>query len=443
MASVGTTAGVAGNVNEAMKIIFQDPISENFVQDSELLDMFQQDTRVFETVGGRYIELAHYFELPAGVGARKLEGDYIPVPDGPVIKNSQIFLKKIEGVVEMSGDTMRRVRTNEGAFLDWAERALPDLVTRVNNELDRMLVGFGPGALARVNEAVPTSPVLIDSPFGLTTPALTKAWINFLEGMRVVFGPNIDGTGLRVNGGATPYAAQVTDVNPDTGEITVVLPSDIADNDFIFTGDAAGQSVQASGVDREIMGLLGMVDDGTVLATFQGLARASYRKWNSIIVDAATEGSADGELSELTLTVADNRVRQRGGGKPDTIVTSVEGLISYWQSLVTDRVLNDPRSFTGGKSRVNVILGDRSLELRSVRKMPPELTFMCQKDTFKRWHNAGWEWDDKTGAIWNRVTDATGRMDAFYAVGHIVLQTGNVAPRKNVRIQNLDLAAYV
>jgi hypothetical protein len=55
----------------------------------------------------------------------------------------------------------------------------------------------------------------------------------------------------------------------------------------------------------------------------------------------------------------------------------------------------------------------------------------------KRWHNAGFFWDDTTGSIWNRVTDSTGRKDAYYATGVIVFQTGCLAPRHNARIINL------
>jgi hypothetical protein len=41
----------------------------------------------------------------------------------------------------MTGDTMRRVRSSEGAFLNWADRALPDLVVRLVNTIDRMAIG--------------------------------------------------------------------------------------------------------------------------------------------------------------------------------------------------------------------------------------------------------------------------------------------------------------
>ncbi len=442
MAEVGTTAGVDYNVNEAMKIIFEEPLTNSIVQDSELLDCFEQDmdVAVSETTGGRYIELAHYFSLPSGVGARALEGDYIPVPNGPVIKNSQIWLKKIEGVVQMSGDTMRRVKRGEGAFVNWAQRHLPDLKLHVDHEIDRMLLGFGAGIKARVNDADPDAGaktyITIDAALGVT--GLEDAWLMFMEGESIVFAAAADGTTPR----ATTGARTIVDIDPDLLrlELNSVVGTDVADDDFIFAGDAAGASYQNSGVDREIMGLLGMVDNGDILASFQGLTRADYRPWRSQVVD----GSAapwSGQLTEDLLTKADDDTYIRAKGVCDVILTSRGGVRNFWRNLKDDKRLNDPRAYTGGKSSVGIILGDRTVELKVIRKMPSSLVFGLQKDTFKHWRNTGWEWDDLTGSIWNRVTDGTGRKDSFYAVGHIVMQTGGIAPHKSFKITGIDATA--
>lgn len=445
-ASVGTTSGVVGNVNEAMKIIFQEPLTNSIVSDSELLDIFEQDmnVEVNQTEGGRYIELAHYFQLPSGVGARQLEGDYIPVPHGPVIKNSQIYLKKIEGTVQMTGDTMRRVRQGEGAFVTWASRALPDLVERVDHELDRMLLGYGAGIRARVDDADPDDgdkTIGIDAAMGLTeggTP-LEDAWLQFMEQEFIRFGPNADATSQRDSG----QEYRITDVNPDGNGGTGTLELDqepsanVADNDYIFGGDSAGHSGQASGTDREIMGLWGMVDDGTVLSSFQGLTRADYRPWRAQVIDGSA-APYNGELTEGLLTKADDQVAVRADGEIDTIVLSRTAARNFWDNLKTDKRLIDPRSYQGGKSMLHMIFGDRDVELRVVRKMPGSVCFGLQSDTFKQWRNTGWEWDDLTGSIWNRVTDSTGRKDDFYAVGHLVMQTGCIAPHKNFKINNLS-----
>lgn len=426
------------DLNEAMKIIFEDSVFDNTVHDSELMDQFEMDDRVMveETTGGRYIETAQYFQLPAGVRS-VASGDYIPVPDGPVIKNSRVYLKKIQGVVEMLGDVMRRVRTNEGAFLDWGERALPDLVSRLNDTMDRQMLGFGSGILARVSSADSGAgtTINIDRSFGVS--GLTDAFLNFLEGKRVVFSVAADGDPLR-NAGAG-QSAQVTDATD--GQIVVdARPTGVVTDDYIFDGDDIGSAIpESGGEDREFMGLLGMVDDGNVLATFQNLVRANWRKWQSIVINASTDaGGYNGELSEDLLAYADDQTFVLGGGKINLFVTNRAANRQYWRKLRGDRTMNDPRgSFTGGLARTSIILGDREIPIKVARKMPPQLAFGLQTNTFKRWQLGRWEWDDTTGSIWNRATDATGRKDAYYAVGHLYIQMGCFAPRKNFRIDAL------
>jgi len=454
-AGVTTTTlnpGGASDINQALKIFFNEPVAEDIVYDSELLSLFEEDNNVKqdETTGGRYIETAQYFQLPAGVGARA-ENEYIPVPDGPVIQNSRVFLKKIQGVLEMTGDVMRRVKGDLGAYLNWAERAMPDLVKRVDHEIDRMLLGYGNGALARVNALPDGTHIDVDRSFGITGAG--PAWLNFLEGMRIVASVNANGTPLR-NAGAS-QSAQVLAVNPSLG-VAGRLTTDanqaaLVANDYIFPGDAAGASTQdATGTDREVEGLFGMVDDGTILATFQNLARGTFILWQSVMVDASAVPFQQ-VVTEDVLVFADDITFLRGMGKPDAIITSRSGARGYWKSLKGDRVINVGTSGQGtdyrggfgegadrpGKFGLSVLLGDRAVPLKAVRKCPETVTFGLQLDTFKRWTLGGWQWDDTTGAVWNRVTDATGRKDAYFAVGNMYMQMGNLAPRKNFRINNL------
>ena len=445
---VTTTAfapGAASDINEALKIFFNDPVIYNVVSDSELLGLFQEDNNVKhdETTGGRYIETAQYFVLPAGVGARA-EGEYIPVPDGPVIKNSRVYLKKIQGTVEMTGDVMRRVKGDMGAYLNWMERALPDLVTRLNNELDRMMLGYGNGAKGRV-VSVAGAVVTVDRAFGVSIGGapLTDTFLEFLEGERIVASANANGTPLKTPGAG--QSGRIVDINPALEPVSSAItfdavPAGWAAGDYLFAGDPSGASTQdAVGADREVMGLLGMVDDGTVLATFQNLLRATYRLWNSVAIDVSV-APYSGVFNEEVITFGDDQCFVLGGGKIDAIVCSRSAARSLWKSLKTDRVLNDPRSYTGGKKGISILLGDREVTLKVCRKCSPEVAFGLTREFFKRWTLGGWVWDDTPGAIWNRVTDAVGRKDSFYAVGNLYLQMGNLAPRKNVRWQKIARA---
>jgi len=436
-------------ITEAMKIIFSDPLIVNIVEDSELLSIFQTDMNVSvdDTTGGRFIEMAHYFQLPAGVGARG-ENEYIPEADDPIFVNSRLFLRKIQGTVEMTGDTMRRVIGDEGSFINYMERALPDLVTRLVNEIDRMYIGFGAGIKARAElTPVKTSVTTVDiqTNRSLGVDGFTDSFLQFMEGERIVFDTAADGQTLITGGG--DRSLQVSDIDEDNNVIeftglealidaVVAAGADI----YLFPGDEAGASSQnAGGTDREIAGLMAGADDGGIISNYNNISRTgpNSRLWKSIIIDGSDAGWG-GQLTEELLSFADDEVAVKGAGKIDTVVASRSAARGYWQSLKGDRVFNDPRSFAGGRNGLSIILGDREVMLKVARKLPPEVVFGLQADTWRRLTLGTWDWDDRTGSIWNRVIDSVGRKDAFFATGNMYEQLFCVAPRKNVRIDNLD-----
>lgn len=437
--STTTTA----NLNEAMKVIFADPLITNVVTDTELMQLFEVDSNVQteNTTQGRYIEMAHYFTLPAGVGARA-ENEYIPVPDSPEFLNSRLFLRKLQGVVEMTGDTMRRVTGSEGAFLDYMSRALPDLVERLRNEIDRQYIGYGAGIKARTTQtfqgAGPYTVTLGDA-FGVS--GFQDPWLQFLEGEQIVFSGTAGGTTIR-NAGTT-QAARVTNIDEDLNQLTLVadaaLAAAVQNGDYIASGDASGLSFRTDpgGEDREIAGLLAGCDDGGIVATYNNIARANRRYWQSLVFDASV-APWNGAMSEDLLTYADDESFVRGGGRVDCLVMSRSAVRGYWKSLKSDRFLMDPRQYMGGKSGVSILLGDRTLPLKVGRKIPPQVAFGLTLPSWRRLTLNAWEWDDRTGSIWNRVTDAVGRKDAYYAVGNMYEQLFCVQPRRNFRIDGLS-----
>lgn len=443
MATTGTKV-TSGNsdfigLNEAMKVIFEDPINEVVVSESELLNLFETDPSipVKESLGGRYIELAHYFDDGGGVGART-ESDYMPTPTSPVIKSSDVFLKKNMLVVEMSGQAYRRVKQGEAAFLDWAASALPKGVRRLQHHLDRQAFAFGKGIMAQVS-SISSNTITLKNAYG-TSVSFSDAATLFQVNDLLRIGPNADGSSLRTDPAA---GCKVTDVSVSGGTITVSnVPASSAANDYIFLGDANGDGSWGGGTtDKEMMGLLGIVDDGTNVSTFQNLARSGLTRWQGVIQDSTAAGFS-GVLSEDLLTKVDDDIFVQGGGKPDFLVTGRSGLRSYWKSLKGDRMFVDPRSYTGGKENagMQIILGDRTLTARVARKCPTELAFLIEKASLKRWQVKGYSWDDTTGSIWKQWSDGTGRKDAFYAWGVYEAQLGCVAPRHNAQIQKLAAA---
>ncbi len=448
MASETTTTAI---IDEALKVIFATSIHDDIVADSELMGLFQTEMNIKteDTTGGRYIEQGHFWQLPAGAGWRK-DDEYIPEAVSAQFKNSRINLKKFHVTLQMSGDTMRRVRTDEGAFLDYMERARPAVVERANQELDLAYIGFGSGIKARANAVAVSTGTLtftlvVKDHSGVA--GFTEPWLAFLEGERVIFTAEAAATTIR-NAGAN-QSAIVTDLDEALNKITFTadtataktnLVAAIVAGDYLFTGDAAGHSgPDSTGDQRALSGLLAGDDDGAILATYNNIDRTAVgnRLWKSIIIDASA-APFDGTLTEDVLNFAFRQSHLRGSGKPDFLVMSYNARDSYWKALKGDRFFIDPGgNYRAGRGRLEIVLGDTVYPLRVARKLPPEVCFGIQKDRWYRLTLGQLTWEEETGSMWNRVVDSTGRKDSYYSVAHLYEQLYCAAPRKQFRVDKV------
>ena|SRR6185312_4645564 len=434
MSTTGTQAsGTMTGLNDILKQVYEPALNNNIVQDSELWDLLveQEGFEVSEGPDGKQINLGHIFAGAGGVGYMA-EDDYLPTPSAPVIKQSSITIKQAGGVVELSGRTLRRVKQGPAAFANWADEALPMLSQRIAFHKDRALVGAGTGILCKINGTPDGTGDGINAAYGIT--GLENAVYTMLEGDNLRYSPNADGSTPRANAvtvSAVNYAASTI----DTGGTT---PTSAASGDFVFLGDA---NLAPSGT-KDPMGLEGIIDDGTNVATFQGLARSTYLKMQGQVIDS-TSLSFGGVLSEDLIDYGDSLAHQRGGGKPDVLIASYSGIRSFWKSLKSDRqIMNPAGAYTGGKKTdgLKMILGDRTLTLRPCRKVPDSRAYLAEKASLKLYRIGSGRWDDTDGSIWNRVVNSTGRKDAFFAAYIEEYEVACKTPAHNIKFTSLTAA---
>ena len=435
-------------ITQALKIVFNEPFFDNVVADSEFGDAFEEGggIKYDETTGGRYVENLHELAWPAGVGAR-LEDDYIPVADGAEYANSQVFLKRIMGTIQMSSAVMDRVRTNEGAYLDYMERALPLLQKRVTSERDRMILGWGFAVKARVNAiSAYNTPVAgqfqvtVDRSMGID--GYTEAPLQFLRGERSVFTPSLAAPIALDNPGST-QSARVKNVQIQTNVITYegaqALHDAINVNDYIGPGDGSGYSFPAGNPaeTKEITGVLAAVDGGDIVATYMNLPRANEEYWQGNMIDSQA-APFSGTMTESLLVYADRINTVNGAGKIDLLICNRVAEEQYWQSLKQDRQIVNPQgTYEGGKDQLWIRLNGRRLMIQVARKIPVQIALGLERDTFKCFRLREWFWDDRTGSMWNRVVDSTGQKSAYFATGYFWEELFCGAPAKNFRINNL------
>ena len=418
LGSIATTS----DLDELMKYVFDSDLISEVVTDSEFLDVFP-DGEIKQGSDGRWFETAQLYKNPGSIGSRA-EGDYIPESVPGAALNSRINLKKVVGSLEETGEVMKRIRGDKAAFVDWAEEQFPLFQESLTDELDRQAIAPGTGIRARVNQASPSTSLVIDSCMGIS--GFDHQLMQFRRGMSIRIGPNADGTSLRAN------AAIVDDVDWDLDVLTIdALPTSTADNDYIFEGDAAGNSAA-----NDMMGAFGLIDDGNIVATLQNISRSTYKWFQSYVHDVETYHGSGTTINEEVMIVADRLARFRGGGRTDVIIISEEGFDKVWGDIKVDRAVNDPRSYTIGRNGIEILFGGtRKVVLKTARKMPAISCFGIQRDQLRKFILHDWEWDELSGSIWKQVTDSTGRKDAHYCYGTMFGELGIKSPQRCWRIE--------
>lgn len=412
---------VTANIDELMKVTFDDVLIGEVVTDTELLDLFP-DGKIKRGSEGRYFETSQLYQNPGSIGSRS-ENGYIPQPNGAKAKNGRINLKKIVGSIEETAEVLKKIKGDKAAFCDWAEEQFPRFKENVMDEYDRQLVGDGSGVRARVNAAVPDANALvIDSTFGVA--GMDHALKQFRRGMHLKASSNHAGSALRA------LTMTVDDIDWDLEALVVdQLATGLSDNDYLAEGDAADNSYG-----KDMMGLYGLVDDGGIVLELQNIDRDDFKWFRSYVRDAGGL-----PVTEALLIDTDRIARLRGGGKVDTIITSEEAFNAVWSDLKADRNINDPRAYTAGRKGIDILFGGtRRVELRTALKLPSTGVFGLMKSQFRKFIMHEWQWDDTTGAIWKQVVDATGRKDAFYAYGTAYGEIAITSPQKCWRLDGFS-----
>lgn len=205
----------------------------------------------------------------------------------------------------------------------------------MQRQLSRQGYGIGTGVICRVNDAAPDTTLTFDTPFAGKNPT---DYFSINNG--VMFSSDIDAA----------TSAAYTTITAITGNntMTVTSASGVADNDYVFLAHANGTtSPTVSNVNAEIMGLQGLIDDSTNVATLQGLARGTYIWWKSYVDSNSTQRSLTEELMHESFLEAKKK------GDPKYVLTSFDLMSAYGQLLTPDRRYTSEMKLNGGFTGVD------------------------------------------------------------------------------------------
>lgn len=417
------------------------PLHNSVVQRTELYDLLAANTRTISTAEGQRIRLSIMFGAPEGTGSRSGLGN-LPVAQNPAFESAIVRLKTNYSMVNAEWRAIENATSSRTAFATFTEGILKPAEQSLADALDRQAAGFGAGVLCRISGISGTT-ISINRGFGLTDGG-PGYQAGLRRGMSLVASANVDGSALR-NGGAP---AKVLTLNPagNSGNGTIVVdavPSEWAVDDFLAIGDAYGNDFPENGVETQMVGITGSVDDGTVLNTYENISRTDYAEWRATRIDG-NAAPYSGNVTPLLLMRIHDDARIFGNGRIDTLVMTPNLYRSAYSQLGAGAAglpqnVQSGAIQAGPKGIVAQSFGTGPVTLRSVVKLPAGRIYGLDSSTHGRIGTklvAEWAMDD--GRMWRQITVGGVAKDAWYAFLRTYGEFFCEDPRKNVIVSGLS-----
>lgn len=383
-------------------------VIENSLAEENHLQAFMETEITDDTWQGRRKVIPKLIGRNWSIGSIPARGR-IPAQGRSSYVDSYVGLRNIYGSVGFDRDVMLRSRNKKGSWKEVVAQEMARLVADFGFVRNRMAWADGRGILARVNGAQgPVTTVEIKDPLNVAGTFNANRYIHgdTISGMTLAFLDASTPTLVKGTAGVIGYNADGTDIELDT-------PVTVGDNDYVVIA----QSVQQNSFGLEPEGLLAAVDDGSNVAVYHGLARATYALEKALVITGVGPLSLDALQQPIDST--DMRI---GGGVPDVLAGN-HGLRAAYLAL-----LEPDRRYTGtdlmrpdggtaaakrpsGKKGKAITYGDIPFFID--RDGPDGQLFGLKKDTFVRYVAAESGWAEEGGGTLKWV-DGYDEYMAFY-----------------------------
>lgn len=343
-----------------------------------------------------------------GTGAKSEGGDF-GTPRQHGFDQYSVGLADLDVNFEISDKLVKATRSRPD--LAYVKRALDFEAESVIDTSQKLLAiqvfGDGTGAIAQVETdtgAITTGGFYVDNP-GIE-------WLE--EGMFIEAYPSAN----KASGGSNQFTngvLEITDVNPSTGFVTVDQdPTGVADNDWVFLTGHQGQT--------NMMGLQGHIDDGTALATYQGITRSGNRYSQAHVIS-----HSNNPLSEQAVYAVTQRLVQRSiSEQVDHIITDPQ-TCDWLATTIMDRQRFSGTTLVGGHAAVKfeTPFGTKTI-VPDPLAWPGYMQFISFEDFGFGWMgDKGGSWFDEDGHMLHRKissSSGTGYAAAWVASWQMYVQ---------------------
>ena len=336
-----------------------------------------------------------------GIGARS-ENETLPTAQLQEYTEVRITPRYMYGRFEVTGPLM--ASSNGNAFAQAVASEMKGLTRDVKNDINRQLFNDGSGVLAQINATQNnTRNINVDNP---GTRFLKKSMV-------------VDTYDARTGGTIALDSAVISGINSSV-QMQQQTASTVTDNHFVAREDAYGD---------ELMGIMGIVDTGEFVRTFQNVDRNVYLNWRANVLGNS------GNNRTLTLALMQQAVDAAeiaGSGEVNFVVAHTSVRREYINALTPDvRFL--PMELRGGMKKLTFAGGEQEMPFEFDKHCELNSVYFLSTEAFTWYVLKDFHFAQEDGAILSRLanTDAYQGWLKFYG------NLGCDAPNANSKLENI------
>ena len=407
---------------DTLKYVYGTGITNQFNDEKVTYNQFPKSERKPKGLGYEFsIRLAR----AQGVGARA-ESAKLPDPLVGKFDKGRINPKYIYGSIRLTGPSIEAAKGDVAAFVDGLSDSIDDIYQSVIVDLNRQSWGDSFGKLAKLSAANAS----LDNTTTETVTCDNATGVQYLHPGMLIDIYNTAGSkpeGVPTTKSKMLSALRILRVDPFTKKVyiageaasgqhnyrnnhprtsisttkTLASAQSAAASALIVKMGAREKSHATTDTPVEMMGLLGIYDDGTLLATFENItvSSAAVPEWEANILG---NSSVDRELS-IDLMLQGMDLTRMESGKVPNIMRMGLGQRRKYANLLLPDVRFQPTVLKGGYETLTFAGGDGTVEILIDPVAQPGKIFMEPRGTIQKYEMSPLGWGNLDQQIHQRA----------------------------------------
>ena len=385
-------------MQDAMKKLYL-PRLRSTVNTATVLSTRLEKNTEMTSVSGRNAIVPINIRPSEAIGARPDDGT-LPTAQNQTFVECAIPYAFNYATIRITHPTIASTKNDAGAWAKVVSAEMEGIQRDLKNDFNRQYFGNGTGSLGTV-ASVSGQVITMDA-----------------------------GHNLKINMVLDIYNSAL-----DTQDATDITVTAVSGNDVTVTGTLTGVGdgdvvVRTGSLNQEMMGLVGIVDDGNEVATLQGISRSSYPEWKSTVVDAG------GALTATTLDDAILEIEANGEAALTCGITDRTQFRKIANLMVADRRYTDTMELKGGFKAISwgdiPIFWDRDTPLDGQNAGKSQLFFLDENE-IQRYELQDLDFDDTDGNVLHRVANKASYDATLFYYGNL----GCTAPDNQGVVRNI------